>query len=462
MKKALFTVFFLTGMLFHSRSQEADTVITIKNSDFTRQLLKERDYIYPIFCGANAFLPMTTSRFSERGQVIIKTASALYVQLAASGFLFKLNNITDSTLSFKRIDKTDNINYNFGAYFFSVGEDLYNLGGYGHWKSNGLLRRYNFISNDWGAEPINEEVQPQYAPLNNAWYDNKKNQVYVPFQRIVNGGMKERSMVRGALVNGAKVLDLKTGIWSNQGLATKKCTEILSTGNFKINCARGLIVVWNEELYLLDFHKNEIFKLEDNITAQSVLRLGTSSSYIFYHKGNKVHHYNLFTGETDSTALDLDKFSSTGEQIHKANPLNSILSLVGLALMASVILWVRTKKKKKRARGETLTQESSYQISFTDVEKNLLQMLIEKSVKKERAVISEINYVLGVKDKNTGLQKKVRSDTFNSINEKYRFMTQQSEPLIQSVRSEVDKRYFEYFIDQHEARELSKLLSSGA
>ena len=69
-----------------------------------------------------------------------------------------------------------------------------------------------------------------------------------------------------------------------------------------------------------------------------------------------------------------------------------------------------------------------------------------KSKKNKTAVISEINYVLGIKDKNTGLQKKVRSDTISSINEKFKINLQSEELIIQSIRSEIDKRYLEYFI----------------
>ena len=48
----------------------------------------------------------------------------------------------------------------------------------------------------------------------------------------------------------------------------------------------------------------------------------------------------------------------------------------------------------------------------------MITFLITKCRKKQKADINELNYVLGVKDKKTGLQKKVRSDTFNKINEK--------------------------------------------
>ena len=84
---------------------------------------------------------------------------------------------------------------------------------------------------------------------------------------------------------------------------------------------------------------------------------------------------------------------------------------------------------------------------FTDIEQRLLELLKQKSLLNETATPAEINYVLGVKDKNVGLQKKVRSDVINSINEKYKQMTGNEDSLIQSIRNENDKRHLEYFID---------------
>jgi hypothetical protein len=67
--------------------------------------------------------------------------------------------------------------------------------------------------------------------------------------------------------------------------------------------------------------------------------------------------------------------------------------------------------------------------------------------------------VLGVKDKNTGLQKKVRSEVIHGINEKFRYMTGLENSLIYSERSDADKRYFEYFIPKELIRDAWSIIN---
>jgi hypothetical protein len=85
-------------------------------------------------------------------------------------------------------------------------------------------------------------------------------------------------------------------------------------------------------------------------------------------------------------------------------------------------------------------------------------MLIAKSKTGLTASITEINYILGVKDKNIGMQKKVRSDIFKSINDKFNIFSNSDEILIKSIRSESDKRYYEYMIDKETIESISAFL----
>ncbi len=155
------------------------------------------------------FLTTEAAMLKDRYQHIIKTQNNLYVQPWGSGFLFKMITSNDSILAFKRIDKTENLNYNQSAYHFSIGEDIYNYGGYGFWKTNGHLRKYNFHLNEWGIYQTSEELVPQLGPVNPTWLDPVNKKLYLPFQSMVNAGLKEKSFHEGKIFNESKVLDIK-------------------------------------------------------------------------------------------------------------------------------------------------------------------------------------------------------------------------------------------------------------
>jgi hypothetical protein len=128
-----------------------------------------------------------------------------------------------------------------------------------------------------------------------------------------------------------------------------------------------------------------------------------------------------------------------------------------------VSLWyffkVPSKKDHKKVVETFNVGIKKLDVSFNQTELSLIDLLIEKSLVGATATINDINYVLGIKDKNVGMQKKVRSDVINGINERFKYATSQDIQLVLSVRSETDKRYFEYFIAKDQIKEVQKLIT---
>jgi hypothetical protein len=89
-------------------------------------------------------------------------------------------------------------------------------------------------------------------------------------------------------------------------------------------------------------------------------------------------------------------------------------------------------------------------------------LLLDRSKNNRTTTITEINYVLGIKDKNLGLQKKVRSDVMNSINEKFNFLQDGQTELVCNIRSQADKRFFEYYINKDNSALLEIMLKEEA
>jgi hypothetical protein len=140
-----------------------------------------------------------------------------------------------------------------------------------------------------------------------------------------------------------------------------------------------------------------------------------------------------------------------------------ILAICLVIIMIVLFIWFfnqSVKKKIEQAQLKVLKTKTVNQ-AFTETEISLIQLLINANGAKQNVEISEINRVLGIKDKNVGLQKKVRSDVINAINDKYVFITQGENNLIASVRKENDKRFYEYFVVPTEVKTVQKLIEKN-
>ena len=176
--------------------------------------------------------------------------------------------------------------------------------------------------------------------------------------------------------------------------------------------------------------------------------------------------YSYFpeTGALDTLVVDESKFVKESEAMWGLRcELAAMWPLVLSIFLFVVSLWyffsVPTKKVQKRSTEILTPSFKKLDVSFNQTELSLIDLLIEKSLLGATATINDINYVLGIKDKNVGMQKKVRSDVINGINERFKYATSQDIQLVLSVRSETDKRYFEYFIAKDQISEVQKLIT---
>lgn len=459
MNKFFYSLLFFTISLSSIKAQVNDTTITVRNNDFLKKIINSKEYVYLSIGEPNCILPFDKGIFSEKGQILYKTSKNVYIRLDGTGFLFKMINHNDSVVEFNRIDQTVNFNYNIAAYSFSNGEDIYNYGGYGFWKNNGTIRKFNFKTKEWMAEPSNKEIINQFNPINNAWFDPIGKKLHIPFKSIVNDGLKDNEPQRGKVNDNSFVLDLKTMTWQNNGNAHTKVIEIIRNGNTAISTKRGLLVLSHEQLYLIDFKLNKVFRLDDNTTAQNVFKL--DKGQILYHQGKSLYIYNPRTKITDSLPIDLAKFIALPYPV--IEPTCSYLSimLITAFFICLFILYIRKMKMKKLSKKRTEPTKLDFKINFSETEIALINMLIGKSKINLTATIDEINYTLGVKDKNIGMQKKIRSDVFNNINEKYRIFSNSDNSLIKSMRSSSDKRNFEYMIDEEMIESITGILDSN-
>lgn len=436
----------VVGSLF---SRDVDSIITIKNSPFFIGYKENKIQLAPITSTPFKFINPQHSTLITRGYQIFKNSETLYIHFTGSGLLYQLQNLTDSLLVFKRIDDTEDYNYNISAFLFTYQKDIYNMGGYGFWKSTGTLRKYNTKDTEWDAEPIKEEIHPPFAN-HWCWFNPKTKNLYIPYQQIINTGV--------ATENDEEQFDKKVykfnldkKEWEKEGKTSSDFFEILSKSKWHIPTEFGHLLSYNNKVYSIDFEENLIKELSSPSFAQTLERI--NDTYLKYYQNGSIYFLDGKTWKYDSLKIPLNTFEKSNFRVWKKSNTGFAIGIAPIFIILAAT--AARKRRAKENRNKILTAASTgtpistvAKIKFNETEKQLLNLLLEKSKQNSTTTITEINYALGIKDKNVGLQKKVRSDVMKSINEKFNFLQEGDTELVCNIRSQADKRFFEYYIEE--------------
>ena len=471
----------------------------LRLSPFLKKYLEQPGYAYPLKGGRNSFIDLRpwTDDFKTGGQQLIRTDSNLYIFIQSTSRVYKAVQMDSLAIYFKRIDNTLGIFYNIGSYQFSDGEDLYSYGGYGFWKNNGLLRKFNFRQGEWDVVPLNREVIAQYNPGPLIWFDPIERKLHVPFQQVINEGVAQIRHEVGEVDLASWELDLATRNWERVGTAHPNIIKIAQKANGDVNYpfADGLLVESIGQAVSIDYRKNVLSQSGNNTLVQVMNRNSTLYDLSFI-KNDTLFSYNTQNQQSDS--LDLTLLTSMALTVAVESDSRLPWAAAGLVVSGLAIGIVFRRKKKENAEsptesipdeaiaedieaveiatGETedagagQNQGASEKVEmraetteaqlnlFNATEKDLIVLCLELSEAGGFADIDEINHVLGIKNKNKGLQKKVRSEVFNSVNNKFREYSRSNSGLIESVRNKNDKRYFDYFIESRNFSAIRALL----
>jgi len=406
-------------------------------------------------------LPLIGTSFAPNRQELIKHNGKMYIFLAQTGFIYQMSEPEGDSVVFRKIDNTININYNIDCTNFIYKDQIYNYGGYGFWNLTGHLRKFNTVDMEWDIQPTNIEVFPAHFE----WFSPKEGRLYVPFQNIVNKSLKDPKLNQGIFEYTSYYLDIKAADWIKIGKVSPELIKLIDQQNSYgvYSYDQGRLFLINDEAYLFDYVENKIYKSKRADLNQFFIRNSVDIT-VFFYKG-KYYKYQSGTQTFKTWDFNLNDFQLLNFPIWGNDYMNLIFILVISLVIIVIVLFIwffkqSIKKKIEQAQLKVLKTKTINQ-AFTETETSLIQLLINAHSKKQNVEISEINHVLGIKDKNVGLQKKVRSDVINAINDKYIFINQGENNLIASVRKEDDKRFYEYFIVPTEVKTAQKLIEKN-
>jgi hypothetical protein len=496
MKPLLILCSFLT-MHIVVRSQE---LYPLKITPFLNKYLNQPGYAYPLSGGRYSFLELRpwSDDFKVGGQQLIRTDSNLYVFVQSTSRMYKAVSRDSQFIRFQRIDSTLALFYNIGSYQFSDGEDVYSYGGYGFWKTNGLLRKFNFKHGEWDMVPLDREVVAQFDPCPVAWYDATKRQLHVPFQWQVNDGIKKIRHTIGELDERSWVLDLPARVWRSEGVINPVLPNASGRANAEVyfETSNGLVVESLNQLLHLDYRNNRlnqtgIYPLTQTMNRNSIL------FDLNFMSGDTIYYLNSQTGKEDMVYVGKLPVMESAVLVATSNIIPVVATGL-LALVAGGFLIYRRRRFQQYGQVKASAHVSqivpsaapeSHEVPesaqkdsellqpietspvqlpvvaaaspFNATEKEVVLLCLLRSEAGGYVDLEEINHVLGIKNKSKGLQKKVRSEVFNSINNEFRALTNTPNGLIESVRNKNDKRYFDYFIEPVHFKAVRELLDSS-
>lgn len=430
---------------FNSIALDQDSIIQFPKNRFFKSYFENNQVMGTIRLGnLSKIISLQNPILTHKYGFLIKTKTTILFCFDGASRVYAFTGQTDSAYIFSRLDQVENINYNINAYIFSYKNQLYNFGGYGFWKSNGLLRKYNSLNKEWDIVPLNKEI-PCDQEFQSIWQAPEEENVYILFEHTVNEGIKSKEKNPNAPVGNVFTLNLTSQNVEQKGKLNELLVPIFLKSNV-VHTNEGIIIIRSASSYYLKPKENQIYSIEDASINQSLGRLEWNCVHYF---GNQMFYYwNIENNKFDSIDIAHLKLKSIGK-IWQTDYSYYYASTLLLILIIIVVLAIKRKKKKTITPLNPKANDQIIQVPFlSETEISLIKWLIEKTEQHAFASATEINYIIGCKDKNVGLQKKMRSDIINSINAKYKAFSKTDQPFIESRRTDFDKRYFHYHITE--------------
>ena len=407
-----------------------------------------------IFRKETLVLPIKISKRTYDRQIIVKNETGLFIILEGTGIVYKAISSNKDSILFSRIDSTIFFGNSFNSINFSNKDTLFSLGGYGFWKNNGQLRY--FKNNEWFILPISQEI-----PVTNHIYflNRKKSIIYLfglPFPNQAEKNSKDEEMKPLVFF-----LDIKNRENKIVGRIKDNFKSLFTNGSRLWNSTEmnGTILRYNQNVYLVDFENNKIYNsIQSKIFDQICASVHDQSNYIFQIKNTVYFVKNSKNDSIYSISIKRSDFEYFGTEFYSTHELDNkqkkifvlialtILTLFGIFILLNILK--RIKKYKifsniQNNRNLSINEDSNF-LMFSDFEKTVINRIIKENI----ISVEALNHILGLGKKSIEIQKKSRNDVIHRINHKFKVIFNSEAEFIERIRSEEDRRYFKYTINE--------------
>ena len=419
--------------------------------------------------------PITNSKIT-----LLKNKKDIFLQPLGTGKLYQIKKEQQGNYHLERIDSTYYNGANFNAITFFMNDTLFQYGGDGYWHIRGYITYFSHKTHEWELYNANRLVVAFEDNNNNIVYSfdrenrtlyisNAFSQVDFPFSLNVSS------------VDSVFKFNMQSHEWTNLGRTNPELKKIIETkAMFHYQLNQYSIIQNKLDLIWINFENNTYGNFKKQIneafkeTWLSIYLNNTKYHSLQFILGNtlyliKIDAANKFSYNTLEIKNDAFDFKI---QQPVYLPTNSFLQFIlihlfdivvyvilGFLIIGLSIYWLKQRNKKHILNKEVSTILNNHFFeSLTVIEKELIEVLYEHHLKGTLISTKLINKIIGVQNKDTMTQNKNRSDYFLKINQKFKFATHKELPLIIKTRDHLDKRQFNYGLQEAYVNELAILI----
>lgn len=429
---------FYKNGLINRLFEENNTEKVIKNNDKTFQLIK------------------LDAPLNNYVQFIVRNKTGSYILVDGTGRVYKATSKSNDTLYYNRIDSTHFYGYNSGAINFTYHDTIFSFGGFGYWRPNGQLRYYSEKYHEWDILPLNEEI-----PTSNVlyYYDTANSEIYHLQVAITNFATNKST-------EGYHIYKLNLKSRTNEKIGSINSKFIAqfptkATYSFvQIPSLKAVLVNFDSNnQYLFDFINNKAYRLTSPVIQKAFFG---NSKGVYAINTFEINNWLYYTSsndpsmQIDSVKISMDDFEPMNTGFYEPVRNNKIFYQVGIiiALVVGATIFIRRRRKKKQelsAKEDNIT-ESSDPSSFKSIELDLIEKIYNRSLEGKSYSVEDINAALGVSKKSLEIQKKIRTETINRINHRFKIIFNSEDELIERIRLEEDRRFYKYIISEENGK----------
>ena len=461
-------------------SQNQKTKSTINETESALLDIISKDTVNPLNIKLNGdvfkfgITPFTNSTIS-----LLKNKKEIYIQPLGTGKLYQVKKEKEGKFHIERIDSTYFNGANFNAINFFMNDTLFQYGGDGYWHIRGYLTYFSYKTHEWELYNANRLVIAFEDGNNNLVYniDRKKRNLYLSNSFLQ---VDFPASLNVESIDSVYKYNTQSRIWTTLGKTNPLLKAIIETkGALHYQMNEYSIIQNKLELIWADFDNNTFGKFKER--ANSEFKENWLSIYL---NNTKYNSLQFFLGNTfylikidAENKLTYNSFQITNDALDLSNqqpiyiPTNKFVQLLshhiiditlyvilGLITIVIAIYWLKRRNTKNVLNKEVSNILNNHFFeSLTVIEKELIEILYEHHLKGGFISTKLINKIIGVQNKDVMTQNKNRSDYFLKINQKFKFATHKELPLIIKTRDGLDKRQFNYGLQEAYLSELTFL-----